>query len=74
MHLNCEISKSSALDSLNYLTYHVRGKSQSMHLLLTSDTVGVVLWNIPLSAAAFVMVSQLTVQVLFILCILFCDF
>ena len=53
MHLNCEISKgSSAPDGLNYLTYYVRGKSQSMYLLLTSDTVGVVLWNVPLSTAS----------------------
>lgn len=50
MHLNCVIKVSYfAPDGLKYMMDHVRRESQSMYLLLTSATVGVVLWNVPAS-------------------------
>lgn len=75
MHLNCVIKVSSfAPDGLKYVVDHVRRESQSMYLLLTSVTVGVVLWNIPGSTSALMgRVSQLAAQLLLVL-ILFCHF
>lgn len=77
MHLNCKISKrTSAPDGRKYLICHLRGKSQHMYLLLTSDTVGVVFQDVLLNTFynAIIMVSQLAVQVLFIFFILLCEF
>lgn len=50
MHLNCKLSKrDSAQDGPKYLICHDRGKNQPMYLLLTSDTVGVVFWDVSLN-------------------------